>query len=203
MQFERQQAEAVGAEHKQVTEKQGSNEQRRYGQSQPQIAFAQGDPRHQRPQRKPDAADVVHGADEKDVIIEQRKRRQRKHRPTAVELPIERERARQDQHEARDHIGLPRRIDAHEPHQHRHDHVHHQVGNDLPVHLIETGEVGIVADRGDDVHAREMIDVVRNRRQRMKQNRNSRNEREQNEQGGNLPAGEVEDWRLSVVVMCR
>ena len=85
-----------------------------------------------------------------------------------MELPIERECPRKDQHEARNHIGLPGRVDVHEPHQDRQDHVHHQVRNDLPVHLIETREVRIAAERRDHVHAREMIDVVRDWRQRMK-----------------------------------
>src|SRR5215813_13772381 len=106
MQLERQQAEPVGAERIQVAEKQGGNEQRRHSQSRRQSALPQSDPRHQRPQRQPNAADIIHGANEKDVIVEERSRRQRKYRPPAMELSIERERTRQDQDETRNHVGL-------------------------------------------------------------------------------------------------
>ena len=113
----------------------------------PVLRSRSADPRRQRPQRKPDAEHVVHRADEEDVVVEQRERDQRQHRPVAVKLAIERERARQDQHEACDRVDLPGEIDVHHPLEHRHHEVHHQVRNDLPVDLVEAGEIGIGADR--------------------------------------------------------
>ena len=89
----------------------------------------------------------------------------------AIELPVEREGAGEDQHEGHDGVGLSGQIDVHDPLQDRNDQIHHQVRNDLPFDLVKQREIGIAADRGDHMHAREVIDVVGQRRPGIKQDR--------------------------------
>ena len=93
MELEGQQADAVDPDREQVAEEQSDDEQRRHAQAQRDVALAQRDPARQRPQRKPDAEHVVHGADQEHVVVEQRKGDQRQHRPAPEELAMEHERS--------------------------------------------------------------------------------------------------------------
>ena len=68
----------------------------------------------------------------------------------------------------------PGGIDAHEPMQRRHDQIDHQIGDEPPVDLVETLQVGIAADRIDHVRGRKMVDVIRQRRQRLGDDRDRR-----------------------------
>jgi hypothetical protein len=189
--FEGQQADPVDPDREQVAEEQADDEQARHHEPQREVALAQGDPARQRPQRQPDAEHVVHGADQEHVVVEQRKGDERQHRPAAEQRPVERHRARQDHHEAQDGVDLSRQIDVHQAHQRRHDQIHHQVGNDLPIDLIEAGEIGIGLDGRDHVHARQVIDVIRHRRPRMQHDRNRGDGEQQDEERGHLAEAEI------------
>ena len=74
-QLERQHADAVDAERRQVAEEQQHDARGRQRKAHRPGALAQRDPAGQRPQRDADAEDVVHQADEKNVIVEQRNAR--------------------------------------------------------------------------------------------------------------------------------
>ena len=124
-------------DREQVAEEQRQHEQQRDCEPDDGIVLAQADPGRHGPEREAHPEDVVHGSDEEHVVVEQRKRDQRQNRPASEKLAIERKRARYDEHEARDGVDLPGSINAHQPRQRRNDHVHHQVGNDLPVDVIE------------------------------------------------------------------
>ena len=189
-QFERQDADAVNAERREMAEEQHDDARRRQRHARRPHAFAQGDPAGQRPERDADAEDVVHQADEKDEIIQQAESTNSgSSRPAADQRAVERHGSRDDQREHRDHVNLAGQIDVHEPRQHRHDEVHGQVGNDLPVDLIEFGQLRVVAQRRDDLHARQMVDVVRQRRQRMGPDRDRDQQRKGSGQHSDLPAG--------------
>ena len=56
---------------------------------------------------------------------------------------------------------------------------------------IKAIEIRIAADRGDHVHARQVVDVVLERRQRMGDDRNRRDQREHHEQHRGLHAGKI------------
>jgi hypothetical protein len=89
----------------------------------------------------------------------------------AVKLAVERKCAGKDQDEGHDRIDLSGEIDVHDPLQDRNDQIHHQVGDDLPIDLVEQRQIVIAADGGDHMHAREMIDVVGQRRPGIEENR--------------------------------
>ena len=110
----------------------------------------------------------------------------------AVEPAVERKRARQDQHESHDRVGLSGEIDVHDPLQDRNDQIHHQVWNDLPFDLVEKRQIWIAADGGDHVHAREVIDVVGQRRPGIEQDRDRRDGGQSHEQRGDLPGAETD-----------
>ena len=190
MRFDRQQADAVDAERRQVAEEQREREHRRHAEAQRPVPLAQGDPAGHRPQRQADAENVVGQADQEDVIVQERRRDQRERRPAAEQRAVERQRARQHQRQHRQQEELAGEIDAHDARQHRHDQVHHQVRDRLPVDLIEARQVGIVGDRGDDVHAREVVDVVRQRRDRVGPDRDRDDQQQQAGQHGDIGPAE-------------
>ena len=98
-QLERQQADAVNAERREMAEEQTTTQAVDSANAERPGALAQRDPAGQRPQRDADAEDVIHQADEKDVIVEQRKGEQRQHRPAADQRAVERQDAGNDQRE--------------------------------------------------------------------------------------------------------
>ena len=149
-------------------------------------ALAQGDPAGQRPQRDADAENVVHQPDQEDVIVEQRNGEQREHRPAADQCPVQRQDPRNDEREHPDDEDLAGQVDVHDARQQRHDQVHGQVGNHLPVDFIEAGELRVLRQRRDHMHAGKMIDVIRQRRQRMRPDRNGNEQSERREQHGDL-----------------
>jgi hypothetical protein len=77
-QLERQDADAVNAERRQVAEEQRDDKAGRDEQPKRPDPFAQRYPRRQRPQRKADAEQIIHQPDKKDVVVEQRNGDQRK-----------------------------------------------------------------------------------------------------------------------------
>ncbi len=147
---------------------------------------AQPDPRRQRPQRDTDAEDVVHHADEEDVVVKERHGDERNRRPPAEQAAAQRQRAGHDQDEGGHGESLAGPIDANHPCHRRHDQVHDQVRDDLPFELVVAGEDGIAADLGDDVHARQVVGVVRQRRHQVRPDRHRREQDEHEEQDGNL-----------------
>ena len=184
--LEREHADAVNAERREMAEEQRQNASRRKRETRRPGALAQGDPAGQRPQRDADAENVVHQSDEKDVIVEQRNGEQREHRPAADQRPVQRQTARNDEREHPDDEHLAGQVDVHDARQQRHDQVHGQVGNHLPVDLIEAGELRVLRQRRDHMHARKVIDVIRQRRQRMRPDRDGNEQRERREQHADL-----------------
>ena len=167
-----------------MTEVQRQREQRRDGQPPRPGTFAQGDPGRQAPKRQSDAEYIVHHADQQHAVIEQRQGDERQRRPAAGQRAVERERAGTDQDKGQDREDLSGDINVHEPVQHRNDKVDHQIGDDLPIDFVEAGEVGVRIDRVDDMRARQVIDVIGQRRQRMRRNRDRRRRHQHHEQHG-------------------
>ena len=165
-----------------MAEEQCDHEDRRDHEPQRHRAFAQPYPCGQRPQRQPDRGHVIHRADQEDLIVEQRRGDQRQHRPAAKQLTIERECSRQDQRETCDGVDLSGNVDVRNPLDERHNQIHHQVGNDLPLDLVEPGQVGIRGHRRNDVHSRQMIDVIGQRRQWVESDRQAADRRDDDEQ---------------------
>ena len=184
--LEREHADAVNAERREMAEEQRRDASRRQREARGPGALAQGDPAGQRPQRDADAEKVVHQSDQEDVIIDQRNGEQREHRPAADQRPVQRQGPRNDEREHPDDKHLAGQIDVHEARQQRHDQVHGQVGNYLPIDLIETGELRVLRQRRDHMHAGKVIDVVRQRRQRMRPDRDGNEQHERREQHGDL-----------------
>ena len=187
-----QQADAVDAERRQVAEEQSDREDRRYREPQRPRPLPQPDPHRHRPQRQADPEHVVHQADQEDVVVQQRQRDERQDRPAPDQRPVERQRAGHDQREHRDGENLTGDINGGgELAEQRHDQIHRQVRDDLPVDLVKPRQVGVVPHGGDDVHPRQVIDVVRQRRQRVRPHRDRDQERQRDEQHRDLHAGEV------------
>ena len=189
--LEREHADAVNAERRKVAEEQHDDAGGRQDHADRPGALAHGDPAGQRPQRDADAENVVHQADEEDVIIEQRDGEQRHRRPAADQRAVERERAGDNEREHRDHEDLAGEIDLHHLRQQRHDQVHGQIGNDLPLDFIEVGELRVLRQRRHRLHAGEMIDVIRQRRQRMRPDRDRDQEGEGRGHDRDVRAGEA------------
>ena len=150
------------------------------------VALAQIDPGRQRPQRQADAEQEIGQPDQEDVVIEQREGEQRKHRPAAEQRAVERQGSRHDQREHHDQEDLAGVIDRDHAREHRDDEVHHQVGDHLPVDLVEARQIGVAADRRNHLHAREVIDVVRQGRQRVGPDRDRGHHQHQAGQHGDL-----------------
>ena len=184
--LEREHADAVNAERREMAEEQREDASRRQREARGPGALAQRDPAGQRPQRDADAENVVHQSDQEDVIVEQRNGEQREHRPAADQRPVERQAAGNDEREHPDDEHLAGQIDVHDARQQRHDQVHGQVGDHLPVDLIEVGELRVLRQRRDHMHAGKVIDVVRQRRQRMRPDRDGNEQRERREQHADL-----------------
>ena len=189
--LEREQPNGVDAKNEQVAKEQAEHERRRNRKPQRAAAFTQRDPGCQRPQHQTDAEHEIHRADQEHVVIEQRKRDQRQRRPAAEQRAVQRERARDDQGEAQQRVGFSRQIDIHHPLEQRDDHVHHQVRNDLPVDLVVAVQKRIAVARRDDVHPRQVIDVVGDRRQRIEQDRHRGDRQQQREKQGDLALAEA------------
>ena len=136
--------------------------------------------------RDADAENVVHQPDEEDVVVEQRKCEQREHRPAADQGAVERQAAGHDQREHADDEHLAGEVNVHHARQQRHDQVHRQIGNHLPVDLVEMRELRVLRQRRDHFHARQMIDVVRQRRQRVRPDRDRNEQHEGCEQHADL-----------------
>ena len=182
VQLEREQADTVEAGREQMAEEERNDEQGRDREPYTQFAFAERDPGDHRPQRKTDAEHVVHDADEEDAVVEKRNRDERQDGPAPEQDAMQREHAGDDHCERQDREHLAREIDVHETIERRHDEIDHQVRNDLPLDLIEFREIGIGLNRVHHVGAREMVDVVRQRRQRVRENRDRRDGQQQHGQ---------------------
>ena len=129
--------QSINPDREQVTEEQRQHEQQRDREPDDEMVLAQPDPGSHGPEREAHPENVVHGSDEEHVVVKQWKRDQRQDRPASKQLAVERERSRDDEHEACDGVDLPGGINAHQPLQRRNDDVHHQVGDDLPIDVIK------------------------------------------------------------------
>ena len=190
MRLEREQSNGIVAKDEQVAKEQAEHEQRRNRKPQRAAAFTQGDPGCQRPQHQTHAEHEIHRADQEHVVIEQRKRDHRQCRPAAEQRSVQCERARNDQGEAQQRVDFSGQIDVHDPLEQRDDHVHHQVRNDLPVDLVIPVQEGIAVSRRDDVHPRQVIDVIGDRRQRIEQDGHGGDRQQRGKQEGNLARAE-------------
>ena len=114
---------------------------------------------------------VIRQADEEDVIVEQGDRQQWQNRKSADQRPIEHHDARYDEREHRDQKNLTGQVNIHEPGKRRHDSVHRQIGDHLPIQLVKHGQLLIARQVCDHVHPRQVIHVVGQRRQRMRPDR--------------------------------
>ena len=75
--------------------------------------------------------------------------------------------------------------------QDRNDKVDHQIGDDLPINRIKAGEIGVGTDGVDNMRSRQMIDVVGERRQRMRRNRYRSRRHQRHEQNGDRQWAEI------------
>ncbi len=158
--------------------------------------LAHHDPAGQGPQRHADSKDVVHQSDEEDVIIEQRNGEEGQGGPASVQHAAQHQRAGNNEREHRDDEHLAGEIDVHDTRQRRHQQIHGQVRDPLPIQLIESCELHIGGQRRDRMHARQVIDVVRQRRQRMRPDRYRDQQREGGEKNGDLRSGESRRAKL-------
>ncbi len=147
-------------------------------------ALAQRDPDRQRPERQPDAEHIVHHADEQHFVVDDDPGNDRHHRPAAEQRAVERKRAAQDQDQRREREDLPGVIDGHEPVQDRHHQIHHQIGDDPPLDGVKALQVGVRADGRDHMRARERVEVVGERQQRVGEDRHRDGRRHREEQEG-------------------
>src|SRR4029077_7346064 len=82
--------------------------------------------------------------------------------------------------------------------QRRYDEVHRQIWNDLPIDLIELRKLRVLRQGCDHLHARKVIDVVRQRRQRVRPDRNGNEQREGGKKHSDLRPGyasRAKSWR--------
>ena len=174
-----------------MAEEKDENEYRRNGQPKRPCALAYHHPDGEPPERQSDAEFIVHDADEKDVIVKQRKDDQGRQRPRAEQGSVERESAGGDQHECRDDEQFAGEVDVHHLGEDRHRQIHHQIRDELPIDFVEAGEVDVLGDAGDHMHPGEMIDVILERRQRVRDDRNRRDQHEESEDDDDLRQREV------------
>ena len=181
IQLECEQADPVHADREQVTQVKRDGEQGGHRIACRPGPLTQGDPGGRAPQGKTDAEEVVQDADQEDVVVQQGKREQRQHRPAPEQRAVQRKRARHDQREDRHGEDLARQVDVHHPRDPGDDQVHHQVGQHLPIDLVVLAEEGVLAVVGHDLHARNVVRVILERRQGVGQQRNDRDQQENGE----------------------
>ena len=64
-----------------------------------------------------------------------------------------------------------REVDVHMAAEERHDDIHHQIRNYRPLHPIKFGEQRVIVQVGENIHPRQMIDVIFQRRYLHRENR--------------------------------
>ncbi len=169
--LEGQDADAVDARRHQVAEEQHHDEQGGDAIAPRPGLVPQHHPGGQGEQGQADAEIIVHHPDEQHLVVEQRKDQQRNRRPAPEQGPVQGQGAAHDEGEAHEGIDLAGPVDRDQAHHGRHHHVHHQVGQDGPAQMVEARQVPIMGQGGDDVHARQVVHIVRERRQRVGQDR--------------------------------
>ncbi len=191
LQLEGEDPDPEEADREQMAKEQHDHEDGRHAETDVPRAFAQRDPGRKRPKCHADTEKIIHHADEQDGIVEKRRRGQGQRRPAAGQRTIEREGARKNDHENRNQEKLPRVVDVDHTREHGDDDVHHEIRYDLPLNLVELGEVGIGINGVDDVHPRQMVHVVGERRQPVGKHRNRDGADQKREQRQNVRGPKV------------
>ena len=127
-----------------MAEEEYDNAKRRQQKAERPHPVAGRDPAGQGPYGHADPEKVVHQSDEKDIVVEQGNGEQRQHRPAADQRAVEHQDAGNDEREHRDDVRLAGKIDIHHSRQRRHDEVHRQIWNDLPIDLIELRKLRVL-----------------------------------------------------------
>ena len=191
IQLEGQQADAVDPRSEQVAEEQRHHEHGGDHEAPRPRPVAQEGPGGEGEQRQPDAEIIIHHPDEEDGVVEQRKGHQRQRRPHAEQRPVKRQRSARDEGEAQQGIDLAGGIDVGDAVDDRNDEVHHHIRKDGPLEKIEARDVGVVGQLGDDVHAREMVHIVRQGRQGVRQDGHRHQRETGDEQQGDPAAAQI------------
>ncbi len=158
--------EGVGSEGEEMREIEREDEQHGDRQAQPDRPLAQRDPACGGDHEEADAAKEIDEAPEQDAIVEQQERKQRPRRPAIEEGSMQRRRAAGDQQEDRQEEGLAGPGERHDAGERRDDEIHREIGDRLPIERVELPQQSRAVVCRLDMHAREMVGIVEQRRRR-------------------------------------
>ena len=170
----------IHAEGEKMREIDRERENRAEREPQQPVPPAERDPSGECRQRQAAAEEKAHEAPEQEPRVEQQEGKQRPERPVPEQDTVYRRGATGEQQESERDEELSRPFERHHLRERGHDAVHGEIGDRRPLDDVIAREPGIGQVR-QQMHAREMVGIVEQRRQRRQQQRQAARHEEDRE----------------------